>query len=138
LARLKDSCDRNITALKECIHNSQGVIEWAHNRGEVSGDEIVCAQTVVYDQLLNLVADDLAVEETMEILAKALDHERITLDAFLKETRKLAREQFLTKALIQKIVKAAWIENGYVNGGPVVVGGGMTPSEYYYSYPVDS
>lgn len=74
----------------------------------------------------------------MEILAKALDHERITLDAFLKETRKLAREQFLTKALIQKIVKAAWIENGYVNGGPVVVGGGMTPSEYYYSYPVDS
>jgi Vps23 core domain len=89
-------------------------------------------------RLLNLVADDLAVEETMEILAKALDHERITLDAFLKETRKLAREQFLTKALIQKIVKAAWIENGYVNGGPVVVGGGMTPSEYYYSYPVDS
>ena len=84
------------------------------------------------------MAEDLAIEETMEILAKALDYERITLDAFLKETRKLAREQFLIKALIQKIVKAAGVEDGYVNGGPVVVGGGMTSAEYYYSYPVDS
>lgn len=74
----------------------------------------------------------------MEVLAKALDYERITLDAFLKETRKLAREQFLFKALIQKIVKAVGVEDGYVNGGPVVVGGGMTSAEYYYSYPVDS
>jgi Vps23 core domain len=31
-----------------------------------------------------LVAEDLAIEDTMEILAKALDYERITLDAFLK------------------------------------------------------
>jgi hypothetical protein len=49
-----------------------------------------------------------------------------------KETRKLAREQFLVKALIQKIMKAARIENG-VTGGPVVVGGGMSSAEYYYS-----
>jgi hypothetical protein len=31
-----------------------------------------------------LVAEDLAIEDTMEILAKALDYERISLDAFLK------------------------------------------------------
>jgi ESCRT-I complex subunit TSG101 len=95
LTRLKDACDRNIAALRECIHNSQAVVEWARNRGEVSGDEIVCAQNLVYDQydphltavtsrLFNLVAEDLAIEDTMEILAKALDYERITLDAFLK------------------------------------------------------
>jgi Vps23 core domain len=90
-----------------------------------------------------LVAEDLAIEDTMEILAKALDYERITLDAFLKvpffwyweltgeETRKLAREQFLIKALIQKILRATGIVPGYVNGGPdvqytsgVVMGGG--------------
>jgi hypothetical protein len=35
-------------------------------------------------RLFNLVAEDLAIEDTMEILAKALDYERITLDAFLK------------------------------------------------------
>ena len=89
----------------------------------------------------------MAIEDTIEILAKALDHERISLDAFLKvfisfryvqidnkkETRKLAREQFLIKALIQKIVKSAGIGVGDVNGGSAVLGGGMTSAEYYYS-----
>jgi hypothetical protein len=54
----------------------------------------------------------------------------------VQETRKIAREQFLTKALIQKILKAAGvagIEGGYVNGGPVVAGGGMSSAEFYYS-----
>jgi ESCRT-I complex subunit TSG101 len=92
---LKDACERDIAALKECIQNSQTIIEWARNRGEISGDELVCAQTLVYDQyfpqiasfnfrLFNLVAEDLAIEDTMEILAKALDYERISLDIFLK------------------------------------------------------
>jgi Vps23 core domain len=35
-------------------------------------------------RLFNLVADDLAIEDTMEVLAKALDYERISLDVFLK------------------------------------------------------
>jgi len=30
------------------------------------------------------VAEDLAIEDTMEVLAKALDHERLSLDIFLK------------------------------------------------------
>jgi hypothetical protein len=38
----------------------------------------------------------------------------------------------LIKALIQKILKSAGIETGDVNGGQVVVGGGMTNAEYYY------
>lgn len=50
LTRLKDACERNTVALRDCIRNAQNVIEWAKNRGEVSGDEIVCAQTLVYDQ----------------------------------------------------------------------------------------
>jgi Vps23 core domain len=93
-----------------------------------------------------LVAEDLAIEDTMEILAKALDYERITLDGFLKvpllemeadgeETRKLSREQFLIKALIQKILRSTGIVPGYVNGGPDAqytsgVGAGMG-SGYY-------
>ena len=79
----------------------------------------------------------------MEVLAKALSYERISLDAFLKvldhcmfaesqETRKLAREQFFIKALIQKILKSAGLETGDANGNPVI-GAGMTSAEYYYS-----
>ena len=91
------------------------------------------------------MAEDLAIDDTIEILSKALDYERISLDAFLKvslpsigesngqETRKLAREQFLVKALIQKILKAAGIEPGETDGEWVVVRGGKTSAEYYYS-----
>jgi len=35
-------------------------------------------------RLFNLVAEDLAIDDTIEMLAKALDYERISLDAFLK------------------------------------------------------
>lgn len=45
----------------------------------------------------------------------------------------MAREQFLIKALIQKIVKLAGIEAGDVNGGSVVLRDGMISAEYYYS-----
>jgi len=47
---------------------------------------------VTDDRLFNLVAEDLAIEDTMEILAKALDYERISLDAFLKVTPYWLRE----------------------------------------------
>jgi hypothetical protein len=47
---LKEACERNIVALKDSIRNSQTVVEWAKDRGEISGDEIVCAQSLVYDQ----------------------------------------------------------------------------------------
>ena len=40
------------------------------------------------DRLFNLVAEDLAIEDTIEILAKALDCERISLDIFLKVPEK--------------------------------------------------
>jgi len=50
LTRLRDACERNIVALKDSIRNSQAVVEWARNRDEISGDEVVCAQTLVYDQ----------------------------------------------------------------------------------------
>ena len=93
--RLRDACERDILALKDCIRNAHSTIELTKDRGEISGDEIVCAQNLVYDQLIlnitaanvrlfHLVAEDLAIEDTMEILAKALAYERITIDTFLK------------------------------------------------------
>jgi ESCRT-I complex subunit TSG101 len=50
LTRLRDSCERNIATLRESLLNSQSVIEWTRTRLEISGDELVCAQTLVYDQ----------------------------------------------------------------------------------------
>ncbi|KAE8266238.1 hypothetical protein A4X09_0g6104, partial [Tilletia walkeri] len=53
--------------------------------------------------LLTLVAEDHALEDTLYQLGRALNAERIDLDRFLKQTRHLAREQFMRRALARKI-----------------------------------
>ncbi len=49
------------------------------------------------------MAEDNAIEDTLYHLGRALNSERIDLDRFLKQTRFLAREQFLRRALAMKI-----------------------------------
>ncbi|KAK4053812.1 Suppressor protein stp22 of temperature-sensitive alpha-factor receptor and arginine permease [Microbotryomycetes sp. JL201] len=69
-------------------------------------DEIVCSSTVVYNQLLDLVSEDAALEDTIYQLGRGLntDTANIDLDKFLKRVRGLAREQFLKRAAINKIL----------------------------------
>ncbi|GAA5877439.1 hypothetical protein JCM16303_003332 [Sporobolomyces ruberrimus] len=76
-------------------------------RGEgVDVDEIVCGSTVVYTQLLDLVAEDAALEDTIYALGRGLNSgtANIDLDQFLKRVRALAREQFIKRATINKIL----------------------------------
>lgn len=54
-------------------------------------------------RLIDLVAEDAAIEDTIYHLARALDAERINLAAFLKQIRMLAREQYGKRALVDKI-----------------------------------
>lgn len=72
-------------------------------RGEVGVDEVVCSVSIVHNQLVDLVAEDNAIEDTIYHLARALDSERIDLNVFLKQTRLLAREQYQKRVLIEKI-----------------------------------
>ncbi|GAA5983457.1 hypothetical protein JCM5350_007657 [Sporobolomyces pararoseus] len=76
-------------------------------RGEgVDVDEIICGSTVVYTQLLDLVAEDSALEDTIYALGRGLNSgtANIDLDQFLKRVRALAREQFIKRATINKIL----------------------------------
>jgi ESCRT-I complex subunit TSG101 len=54
-------------------------------------------------QLYDCVAEDHALEDALYCLDRLLQDEKIELKEFLKETRKLARKQFLARALAQKI-----------------------------------
>ncbi|KAK9490266.1 UEV domain-containing protein [Lipomyces doorenjongii] len=103
LTRVSEACSRNKAILKDKIRQAEDAIIEASQRGEVSVDEIVCAEAVVFNQLYELAADDLAIEDTIYVLGKALDRERISLDDFLKHARTLAREQFMKRALVRKI-----------------------------------
>lgn len=65
--------------------------------------EVVLADSIVGDQLVGLVAQDLAITDTLYHLSRALGNEEIELDRYLKWVRQFGREQFLKRALAMKI-----------------------------------
>lgn len=56
-------------------------------------------------RLIDLVASDSAIGDTLFYLGQALHSEAIEVERFLKQTRFLAREQFMRRALAQKITQ---------------------------------
>lgn len=56
-------------------------------------------------RLIDLVAEDAAISDTLYQLNRALHNEKIDLERFLKATRILAREQFMKRALVERILK---------------------------------
>ncbi|KAF3086887.1 hypothetical protein TWF102_007535 [Orbilia oligospora] len=103
LTRINDVCEKDQRILNERIGMADELIREVRDREAPNIDAVVVAPTVVHNQLYELVTDDMAIEDTIYVLGKALDKERITLDVFLKHTRALAREQFMKRALVKKI-----------------------------------
>ncbi|KAF3155436.1 hypothetical protein TWF788_006014 [Orbilia oligospora] len=103
LIRINDVCEKDQRILNERIGMADELIREVRDRETPNIDAVVVAPTVVHNQLYELVTDDMAIEDTIYVLGKALDKERITLDVFLKHTRALAREQFMKRALVKKI-----------------------------------
>lgn len=58
---------------------------------------------VLNARLIDLVAEDNALSDTMYHLTRALEAERIDLDRYLKAVRSLSREQYMKRALIERI-----------------------------------
>lgn len=137
LEAVRGVCEGVVSKVDEVVRNGQKRCEELEAKGEVSVDEVVCSISIVHNQyvtpalsscmadllfrLIDLVAEDNAIEDTIYHLARALDAERIDLDRFLKvsrpcvvrsslfltvfpkQIRVLAREQYQKRALIEKI-----------------------------------
>ncbi|GAA6016601.1 hypothetical protein JCM11491_006011 [Sporobolomyces phaffii] len=107
LRAVRDVClsvrDRYETVVNE---GEKRMAEYERKGDGVDVDEIVCGSTVVYTQLLDLVAEDAALEDTIYALGRGLNSgtANIDLDQFLKRVRALAREQFIKRATINKIL----------------------------------
>lgn len=65
-------------------------------------DSLVMPQDALAQQILDLNAEDLAIDDALDILSKALKDEIINFDQFVKSTRKLANQQFLVRSLAMK------------------------------------
>lgn len=73
-------------------------------RGALPSDADQC-----FCRLYSLIAEEQADEDALYALSKTLERGQIEVQAYLKAVRSLARDQFMKKALINKIVAYAHI-----------------------------
>ena len=121
LNELEAMLSSNENILHQAMRDADKVLEDAKRRTIPNIDEVLVAPTVIAGQLYQSVAEEKAIEDSRAVLSLALDVGRIgsgvwakvresscfQLDwrslSLLQQTRSLAREEFLKKALIRKI-----------------------------------
>lgn len=97
--QLSESIEK-VTAIKRDL---DAWIEKLEQEPDIDLDTSLAPKTAVEAQLLDLVAEEAAIEDVMYHLGQALAKEKIELDVYLKHTRSQASEQFLKRALIKKV-----------------------------------
>ncbi|KAF1815539.1 UEV-domain-containing protein [Eremomyces bilateralis CBS 781.70] len=111
LQQLDAALSSNEQILRDAMREADRVMEDAKRKPPPEIDHVLVAPTVVGGQLYNLCAEDSALDEARAVLSRALDAGRVSVDLFIKQTRSLAREQFLKKVLIKKIADGMGLEN---------------------------
>jgi len=68
-------------------------------------DEIILPCDTWSKQCMEAVSEDFALNDVMLELDKGIEEETIQLDVYLKQLRKIAREQFMKRALAKEVHK---------------------------------
>lgn len=108
LAAVRDLCNTNAARYAELNDAARTRAAVLRSR-ELDLDAALVAtsiaenQCVAADRLIDLVAEDQALGDTIYQVGRAFTAERPTLDRMLRHTRELAREQFMRRALARKI-----------------------------------
>uniref|UniRef100_A0A674P505 Tumor susceptibility 101a n=1 Tax=Takifugu rubripes TaxID=31033 RepID=A0A674P505_TAKRU len=106
--------DRNIELLKKKDEELSEALEKMENQTENNDiDDIIMPTAPLYKQILNLYAEENAIEDTIFYLGEALRRGVIDLEVFLKHVRLLSRKQFQLRALMQKARKTAGLSDLY-------------------------
>ncbi|KNZ74236.1 Tumor susceptibility gene 101 protein [Termitomyces sp. J132] len=103
LEAVRDVCRNVALRLKSSVQQAEANITELRRKGDPEVDELICSTTIVHNQLITLIAEDNAIEDTIYHLHRALNSGRIDLERFLRSTRLLAEEQFMKRALIERI-----------------------------------
>ncbi|KNE57252.1 hypothetical protein AMAG_18025 [Allomyces macrogynus ATCC 38327] len=96
----------NLAFVEKRVGEYQSMVETWESKPPLAPEDILIAANPIQAQILDAVAEDHAIEDTMYMLGKALDDGKIDGAVFLKTIRSLAKEQFLQRALVQKCAKA--------------------------------
>uniref|UniRef100_A0A4W4HKG1 UEV domain-containing protein n=1 Tax=Electrophorus electricus TaxID=8005 RepID=A0A4W4HKG1_ELEEL len=104
--------DRNIDLLKKKDEELTEALEKMENQSENNDiDDVIVPTAPLYRQILNLYAEENAIEDTIFYLGEALRRGVIDLEVFLKHVRLLSRKQFQLRALMQKARKTAGLSD---------------------------
>eukprot|EP00117_Sycon_ciliatum_P038113 scpid60601/ scgid28383/ Tumor susceptibility gene 101 protein; ESCRT-I complex subunit TSG101 len=96
----------SIEELKACqseVHTANDRLQKLTDE-QANVDAIVVADYPLHRQILDLLAEDNGIEDTLYYLGEGLRRDTIELDVFLKNVRELSRRQFFLRALITKAV----------------------------------
>lgn len=96
-------CQSRSSALESALERLRERTRELQTREQPRSVEVVLADSIAGDQLVGLVAQDLAITDTLYHLSRALGNEEIELERYLKWVRQFGREQFLKRALAMKI-----------------------------------
>ncbi|KAF2087410.1 UEV-domain-containing protein, partial [Saccharata proteae CBS 121410] len=112
LQELDAVLERNEKVLREAMQEADRTVTAVkQGRWKVPDvDEVLVAPTVVGTQLWGVVAEERALGEAVFLMGRAVERGRVGCEGFAKQTRSLAREQFLKKALIKKISKGMGLD----------------------------
>lgn len=110
LQQLDAALASNERILRDAMVEVDRVISESRQRKAPDVDDVLVAPTVVSNQLYSVTAEERALGEALFILGRAMDRGRLSADVFVKQTRALAREQFLKKALGKKIARGLGLD----------------------------
>ena len=92
------------------MHRATHTISSSSSRQPPDVDDVLVAPTVVGNQLYAVVAEERAIAEAIFVLGRAMERGRVGPEVFVRQTRGLAREMFLRKALGRKIARGCGLE----------------------------
>ncbi|GMH77205.1 hypothetical protein TrST_g6539 [Triparma strigata] len=118
LRRIKENLTAAIDETKEknnqLTQTIKKISDEMSNKDSLDPDSLITGIDPNSSKMLSLCATVAAIDDTLYYLDRALINGSINLDEMLKETRKLARKQFLAKAHIKKIVEGVGGTKDYV------------------------
>lgn len=100
--------DGSIEMLRSKNAELESILDYLRSQPDkVDADSAVAATNPLYEQILQLYAEENAIDDTIYYLGEALRKEVIELEVFLKHVRELSRQQFIARATIMKARAAA-------------------------------
>lgn len=111
LDALDAAVETNERILRDTMRDADRVMEDAKGRKRPEVDEVLVAPTVVGNQLYRECGEIEGLREARQVVGRGVDGGVVGVGEFVRQTRSLAREEFLKKVVVGKIARGLGLED---------------------------